>query len=187
MSENKVQFGLRNVHYSVISYSNAGVISYGTPKAIPGAVTLTLDASSEVTPFYADNVTFYQSISNNGYSGDLEMARFPDEMLEDIWGLTLGSTSKVLTENANTEPKEFALLYQISGDADEQYYVLYRCTGTRPAIGSTTTTNTKEPQTQTSTISALPVAAGNVMARTTKDTPAATKTAWFNSVFVESP
>lgn len=186
MAENKVQFGLKNVHYSVISYSGS-TISYGTPKAIPGAVTLTLDAQGDVTPFYADNVTYWQSIANNGYSGSLEMARYPDEMLEDIWGMTLGSTSKVLTENANTEPKEFALLYQISGDADEQYYVLYRCTGTRPAVGSTTTTNTKEPQTMSSDISALPTSAGMVMARTTKDTPAATKTAWFNSVFVESP
>lgn len=187
MSENKVQFGLKNVHYAKISYSDAGVISYGTPKAVKGAVTLTLDAQGEVTPFYADNITYFQAVSNNGYSGDLEMARFPDEMLQDIWGMTLGGTSKVLTENANTEPSEFALLYQIDGDVDEQCYVLYRCSGTRPAIGSSTTTNTKEPQTQTSTISALPVAAGNVMARTTADTPSATKAAWFNSVFVESP
>lgn len=187
MAENKVQFGLKNVHYAVISYSEQGVISFGTPKAVPGAVNLSLSAQGDVTPFYADNITYYQSIANNGYSGDLEMARFPDEMLQDIWGYTIGSTSKVLTENSGVEPKEFALLFQISGDADEQYYTLYRCTGTRPAVASATTTATKEPQTQTSTISAVPLANGNVMARTTNDTPTATKTAWFNSVFVESP
>ena len=186
MSENKVQFGLKNVHYAVITYSG-GTISYGTPKAIPGAVTLTLDAQGDVTPFYADNMTYYQTVANNGYSGELEMARFPDEMLQDIWGMTLGSTSKVLTENANTEPKEFALLYQIDGDADEQYYTLYRCVGTRPAIGSATTKQTKEPQTQSSSITAMPVSTGNVLARTTNATPSATKTAWFNSVFVENP
>lgn len=186
MAENKVQFGLKNVHYAVITYSG-GTISYGTPKAVPGAVTLTLDAQGDVTPFYADNITYYQTIANNGYSGTLEMARFPDDMLEDVWGFTVGATSKVLTENASTEPKEFALLYQISGDADEQYYALYRCTGTRPAAGGTTITGSKEPQTQSSTISALPTSAGLVMARTTADTPAATKTAWFNAVFVESP
>lgn len=186
MAENKVQFGLRNVHYAVITYAG-GVISYGTPKAIPGAVTLTLDATGDTTPFYADDITYYQTIANNGYSGTLEMARFPDEMLEDIWGLSLGSTSKVLTENAFVEPKEFALLYQITGDADDQYYVLYRCTGTRPGVGSTTITQTKEPQTQSSTIAALPVSAGNVMARTTNATPSGTKTAWYNSVFIENP
>ena len=187
MAENKVQFGLKNVHYAVISYSAGGVISFGTPKAIKGAVTLTLDAQGDVTPFYADNVTYYQSIANNGYSGSLEMARYPDDMLKDVWGYTLGATSKVLTENAETEAKEFALLYQISGDADEQFYVLYKCTGTRPAVGSTTNTATKEPQTQTSNITAVPLPNGNVMARTTEATPAATKTAWFNSVFVENP
>lgn len=187
MAENKVQFGLKNVHYAVISVSDQGVVSFGTPVAVPGAVTLTLDPQGDVTPFYADNVTYYQSIANNGYSGDLEMARIPDQMLKDIWGLTEGTTSKVLTEKANAEPKAFALLYQIDGDADQQCYVLYNCTGTRPGIGSTTNTATKDPQTQKTSISAVPLANGNVMARTTASTPAATKNAWFSSVYVENP
>lgn len=186
MAENKVCFGLKNVHYAVISYSDQGVASFGTPKAIKGAVNLTMSPAGDVSPFYADNITYYQSIANNGYSGDLEIAKIPDEMLTDVWGMTLGSTSKVISE-ATAEPKEFALLYQIDGDQEEEYYVLYRCIGTRPGVGSSTITATKEPQTQTTSITAMPMANGLVSARTTKDTPAATKSGWFSSVFVESP
>lgn len=182
MSENKVQFNLKNVHYAKPATSG-----WSTPVAIPGAVTLTLDPQGDVTPFYADGITYYQSIANNGYSGDLEMARFPDKMLKDIWGMTEGATSKVLTENATVEPSAFALLYQIDGDADEQFYVLYNCTGTRPGIGSTTNTQTKEPQTQKSSITAVPLADGKVMARTTNTTPSTTKNGWFTTVFVENP
>ena len=39
--------------------------------------------------------------------------------------------------------------------------------------------------TQKSSISAVPLANGNVMARTTFDTPTDTKTGWFGAVFVE--
>ena len=45
---------------------------------------------------------------------------------------------------------------------------------------------TKEPQTQSSDITAIPLADGRVLARTTADTPTATKTGWFTTVFQES-
>lgn len=181
MAENKVQFNLKNVHYAVVSGTG-----YATPVAVPGAVSLTLDPVGDVTPFYADGLTYYQAIANNGYEGDLEMARFPDQMLEDVWGFSLGSTSKVLTENADVAPKAFALMYQIDGDAGNQYYVLYNCSGTRPGIGSETNTETKEPKTQTSSIAAIPRADGKVMARTTYSCTSSVTSNWFASVFVES-
>lgn len=190
MSENKVRFNLKNVHYSVVTetVSTTGVISYSfaTPVAIKGAVSLDLAQEGEASPFYADGIVFYNSVSNNGYSGTLEMARFSDKMMQEVWGDTLGSTSKVLTENATTNPKAFALLYQIDGDADEEYYCLYNVSGTRPNIGSKTNEDTKEPQTQSSDITAIPLADGRVLARTTADTPSATKSAWFTTVFQES-
>lgn len=187
-NENKVQFNLKNVHYAVLTEtktSGSTTYSWGTPVAVPGAVNLNLEQQGEITKFYADGIVYYQSPVNNGYEGDLEMARIVDKMLQDVWGMTLGTTSKVLTENANTEAKAFALLFQIDGDADEDCYVLYNCTGTRPAIAAKTKEDTKEPQTQSSTISAAPLGNGNVMARTTSETPEATKNGWFSQVFVE--
>lgn len=188
MPKNKVQFNLKNVYYAILTETisdNATVYSWGTPVKVPGAVSLALDAQSELSPFYADGIVYYQTVSQNGYSGDLEMAKFPDQMLKDVWGFTEGETSKVLTENITHEPKAFALLFQIDGDVDNELYVMYNCKGTKPGISSQTNTDTKEPQTQTSTISATPLENGNVQARTTGDTPAATKNSWFDSVFVE--
>ena len=136
-NENRVQFNLKNVHYAVLS--NAGTSpAWATPVHVPGAVTLTLDPQGEVTPFYADGVVYYQTVSNNGYSGSLELARVPDKMLQDIWGYTLGETSKVLTEHADVQPAAFALLYQIDGDADNELYVMYNCSASRPGAGAAT-------------------------------------------------
>lgn len=186
---NKVQFNLKNVHYAILTTVVTGSTTtntFGTPVHVPGAVSLSLEAKGEVTPFYADGVVYYQSVANNGYEGDLEMAKIPDAMLKDVWGQTLGSTSKVLTENATVEPKPFALLFQIDGDIEGEYYVMYNCTGTRPSISSETNTDTKEPKTQTTTITANPLSDGKVRARTTAETPSGTKNAWFSSVFVEA-
>lgn len=184
MSEkNKVQFNLKNVHYAIATEGDDGDLTFGTPKHVPGAVNLNLDPQGDVTPFYADGLVYYQSIANNGYSGDLEMAKFPDEMLQDVWKDILTTTSKVIVENANVEPACFALLFQIDGDKDSEYYCMYNCKGTRPSIASTTNTETKEPQTQSSTITASPMESGMVMARTTAETPAETKNNWFKSVF----
>lgn len=187
MAENKVQFNLKNVHYSLLTETvgsgGAVTYSYATPVAVPGAVTLTLDPAGEVNPFYADGIVYYNAISNQGYSGTLEMARFPDAMLKDVWGFTETATGKVLQENSSTEPKQFALLYEIDGDTDEQLYVLYNCSGTRPGIGSTTNTASKTPQTQSSSITAAPRGDGLVLGRTTDDTPTATKTGWFSAVY----
>lgn len=188
MAENKVQFGLKNVHYAVLTEGSTN--SWDTPVKVSGAVSLSLNAQGNSTDFYADNVTYYKAIANNGYSGSLEMARITDEMLEDIFALTVGSTDKVLYENANVEPKPFALLFEIDGDADHEMYCLYRVIATRPSANANTTTDSKEPQTQTIDISALPLATGSasqlglVKARTTAETPAQTKNGWFTSVTV---
>lgn len=191
MAENKVQFGLRNVYYAVLTATvgtgGTTTYSWATPVRIPGAVSLSLDAAGDITPFYADNVVFYKSVANSGYEGDLEIARVPDTMLTDVWGYTKGTTSKVIVENSMAEAKPFALLFEIDGDEDQQYYVLYNCSATRPAINGQTTTDTKEPLTQTCSITAAALEDGDVFARTSNDTPTATKTGWFSAVYRESP
>ena len=181
-TENKVQFNIKNVHYAVLDDSGESP-SWGTPVHVPGAVSLSLDQQGEVTPFYADGIVYYQSANNNGYSGDLEMARLIDQMRIDIWG-AIQTQDQVLMENANSKVNAFALLFEIDGDKNEDYYCLYNCTATRPGIAGQTSTDTKEPQTQTTTISAVALENGNVMARTTGETSAEVKNSWFQAVYV---
>lgn len=179
---NKVQFGLKNVHYAIQTISSTGVVSYGTPVAVNGAVALTLDPNASVTPFYADNMVYYNAVANNGYTGSIELAKVPDGMLSDIWGIAQNNDN-VIVESNNVEPKVFALMYQIDGDANDECYVLYNVTANKPAIGSQTTGETKEPQTRSCDLSAVAGADGKIMARTTDTTTTAVKTAWFSAVY----
>ena len=74
---NKIKYGLKNVH-AAIQTETEGVYTYAAPTAIPGAVSLSLEAQGEAEPFYADDCEYYVSAGNNGYSGDLEIALIPE-------------------------------------------------------------------------------------------------------------
>ena len=66
MTENKVKFGLANVHVSKVSRDESGNVSLGIPRRIPGAVNIKIDPQGDTTPFYADNTFYFNSNTNTG-------------------------------------------------------------------------------------------------------------------------
>ena len=153
---NKVKFGLKNVHFAVATVSGS-TVTYGTVKAIPGAVNLSLDASGDETNFAADdNAKYYNVTNNTGYSGSLELARVSNDFLSDVFGITTDDNG-LHYEDAAVEPKQFALLFEFSGDANKTRHVLYLCSASRPSLASSTTTETKDPVTETLNITASPL------------------------------
>ena len=96
---NKVTFGLSNVHIAKLIENN-GEISYDTPFALPGAVTLTMDKEGAMSIFRADNIDYYKKAINSGYSGSLEIADVIEKFLTDILGQYKDSNG-ALFENAD--------------------------------------------------------------------------------------
>ena len=181
MAENKVQFNLLNVHYAVLTSDGPAV--YESPVAVPGAVSLSLSQVGDTKKFFADGVVYWQGASNNGYEGDLEMARIPDQMLQDIWGMQKKATDNVMIENINDKQASFALLFQIDGDESNNLYCFYNCTASRPGIDAATNEEGKEPKPQKMSISIASLASGDVKASTAADTTEEVREAWFTSVY----
>lgn len=181
----KVKFGISNCHIFPITEINVGVPTYGTAIAVPGAVSFSLDQQGDINKFYADNIVYYQSASNNGYQGDLEIARIPDEVFEKIFKYTK-DTNGVYTENAHSEFAAFAMTFEEAGDDTGTKFVLYNCTATRPSKSLKTIEDSKTPVTQTLNVSAAPLANGNVLGMTSDTTPEATMNAWHNTVYIAS-
>ena len=77
----------------------------------------------------------------------------------------------------------FALLFEFDGDQKATRHVLYNCTCTRPSVTGATTSNTKEPTTESMTITAAPLSNGHIKARTTADTPATNYNGWYSAVW----
>ena len=133
-TNNKVKFGLKNCHYAKATLDpDTNVVTFGTPVAIPGAVNLSLDPEGDTEPFYADDMVYYTTVANNGYSGDLEIALIPDSFRKDILKETEDANG-VLVEDSTVEPEHFALLFEFSGDKKKIRHCMYYCTAARPTI-----------------------------------------------------
>lgn len=160
-TNNKVKFGLSNVHIAKITESE-GKITYGTPFAVPGAVSLTAEPEGDTTPFYADNIKYYIAVANNGYTGDLEIAMTPKEFLTQILGQE-EDTNGALIESSDDVNARFALMGEIEGDAKKRRFIYYDCTATRPSAEMNTIEESKEPQTDTISITMVARSTDNVI------------------------
>lgn len=182
---NKVKFNLKNAHYAMLTVDEDGNATYGTPVALPGAVSISLDANGEPENFYADGVAYYVINNNMGYDGDLELAMIPESFRVDALG-EVQDDKKVLIENANTELNSFALLFEFDGDVRHIRHVLYNCSASRPGIEGKTNEESREVQTETLTIKATPLASGVVKAKTGDSTDATTYADWYKQVYMPS-
>lgn len=185
MAKNKVKYNLKNAHYAMLTVDEEGTVSYASPVALPGAVSISLDANGEPENFYADGVAYYVINNNMGYDGDLELAMIPEDFRVSALNETLDD-KKVLIENANTELNPFALLFEFDGDVKHIRHVLYNCSASRPEIEGKTNEENREVQTETLSIKATPLASGVVKAKTGDSTDAAVYADWYKAVYMPS-
>lgn len=159
---NKVKFGIKNCYYAVLSEDENGTITYGTPVHFPGAVNLSLSKEgSDPEKFYADDIVYWQSgYTNTGYSGDFEFARIIDDFHKDVLGVVVDDNGMMI-EDADVQPKEFALMVQFSGDKHNTRHVLYRCAASRPDLASQTIEETATPVTETISLTIIPAQFGD--------------------------
>lgn len=185
---NKIKYGIKNCYYAVATIADNGSATYGTPVALPGAVSLSLEAQGENEPFYADNIVYWVGNGNTGYEGDLELARVPDSFKTDVLGM-ITDAKDVLVEDLNAEAIHFALLFQFEGDEKATKHVMYNCTCTRPTVAGETKGENITPQTETLTITATSIYNASldtdiVKAEANADTDATTYSGWTSAVYV---
>lgn len=179
----KVKFGIKNVHFFPIdSVDNTGVPTYGSVIDVKGTTSLSLDAQSSISKFYADNMVYYQTSSNNGYEGELSVALIPDAVLTEILGYTKDSEG-VITETGTAVPKAFAMTFEEDGDTTGTKFVLYNCTLTKPSRSFATTEEERTPATQTLNISAVALTDGKILAMSTDTTDSTVIQNWHTKVY----
>ena len=183
---NKVKYNLKNVHAAKLTKGDDGNFTYDTPRAIPGAVSISLEAEGDSSPFYADGIVYFRSTANNGYSGDLEIALIPEWFRTEILKELLDSNGVLVEKADNTESVKFALLFEFDGDEHGIRHVLYNCAASRPSIESQTKEETIEPRTETLNLTADPREDGLVKSRTGDTTAKATYDGWYGAVYIPS-
>lgn len=193
MSANKVKYGLKNVHYALVTEtvatdgSGAITSTYGSLKALAGAVSLSLSSSASKSVFRADDSDYFITYGQGGYEGDLEVARVNEGFLKDVLNLR-EDDDKILVEDSNAfkTVNYFALVFEFDGDQQATKHCLYKCSASRPNIASQTTgeNGSIEPQTETLTITAVPRADNDkyIHLQTQDSTTTAVIEAWYSAV-----
>lgn len=193
MSANKVKYGLKNVHYALVTEtvatdgSGAVTSTYGSLKALAGAVSLSLSNTAEKSVFRADDSDYFVSYGQGGYEGDLEVARVNESFLKDVLGYQ-ADDDNILVEDASAfkTVNYFALVFEFDGDQQATKHCLYKCSASRPNLASQTTGENGQidPQTETITITAVPRADNDkyIHIQTQDTTSTAVVSAWYTAV-----
>lgn len=122
--QNKVRFGLSNFHYGTYTEGSGGSVSLGSCLELKGAVSLNMDPDTAEAIFWADNVKYYVANRNNGYTGDLVMAKFPDTFKTAVLNyLTLADGG--VAESKLLETKQMYIAFEVEGNAKKTRYIIY--------------------------------------------------------------
>ena len=181
---NKIKYNLKNVHAAKLTRTTEGGYTYATPKAIPGAVSISLDAEGESSPFYAVGIVYFRTNTNNGYSGVLEIALIPEWFRTEILKEKLDKNGVLVDRADASEVEKFALLFEFDGDVHSIRHVLYNCDASRPSIESETREDTIEPGTEKLSLTADPREDGLVKSRTGDTTSKETYDNWYKTVYI---
>lgn len=127
-AKNKVKYGLSNCHIAPIDPATG---EYEAVIKLPGIIKFTSSPEGNSTVLYADDMAYYVAQSNNGYTGELETADIPDDVLALILGNKTDANG-IVYESAADQGKNFALLFEIKGDVKKRRVAYYNCSASRP-------------------------------------------------------
>ena len=151
---NKVRFGLSNVRFGLYTVGEDDAVTMGAPGAQKGAVSLTLDPETAESVFHADNQIYYQENKDNGFTGELEMAKFDDAIKTTFLNyvsMTGGGIGQVKT----MPTKKVYIAFQIEGDVQARRTILYNVSLGQISFNHATTEDTNEPTTETLPITVI--------------------------------
>ena len=145
----KIHYGICNVYYSVLTETlgtnGQYTESYGSPKQLIGARSISLSPTQENVNFAADNnANYYTQNIFSGYEGTLVLATLDDNFRKDIYGEKT-DTNNLVGESIYDTPKKFALLFQFETDDKAVRHIMYRCSAGKYEIASSTKDQTIEP------------------------------------------
>lgn len=154
-----VRYGIRNVH---VAWYDEEQATFGTPFALPGCRTLKTSPEGDTKKWFADDVVYYIGRANNGYTGELEMAKIALQIMAEAQGWEYDETNDVMFEvtGGDVAAKPFALLFEVEGDESNTRFCYYNCTLDRPEHEWGTTEDGIEPTTEKVGLSIDPLSIG---------------------------
>lgn len=151
---NKVEFGISQLHVGTYTVANDGTVTLGTPYHQAGAVSFSPETQSEQNIFYADNIAYWSGYSGGTIEGDLEVAMFDDQFKTDFLGYVALTNGGLAAVKNPTKPNVY-VAFQVEGDAESRKVILYNCSLGNISREYNTIEESKEPTTETLSITCI--------------------------------
>lgn len=152
--ENIVEFGISNLHVCTYDVNSDGSVTMGTPIALPGSKSLSLEPDEEEQKFYADNTVYYSSFSDNGFTGSIEVAKFTDEFKTTFMNYVKLADGGV-GQYKNKNRQNVCIMFECEGDAQNRRGILYNVSLGGIQRSYSTREGSKEPTTETMDITVV--------------------------------
>ena len=145
-AKDKVMFGICNVHFGTYEVDGDGNVTLGAPYHVPGSVNLSLEPDSEEVKFYADNVEYWTTYSDNGYTGELENALFDDQFKLNFMNY-IQLDDGGIAQLKGVQNKKVYMMFEAETDIAARRCILYNLSLGQITREYATTEASAEPQT----------------------------------------
>nr|DAV68027.1 MAG TPA: tail tube protein [Caudoviricetes sp.] len=155
MDKNKVEFGISNLHVGTYDVNpSTGAVTMGEGIILPGAVSLSLEPEGDSNSFYADDMIFHSDYQDNGFSGTLKVARFTDDFKKKFLGYVETKDGGLASVKGAVKPALW-VSFEAKGDKEKRRVLLYNVTLGGISREYETTSDKKEPATESSKITVI--------------------------------
>lgn len=155
MDKNKVEFGISNLHAGTYDVNlSTGAVTMGEGIMLPGAVSLSLEPEGDSSSFYADDKIFHSDYQDNGFSGTLKVAKFTDDFKKKFLGYVETKDGGLASMKGAVKPALW-VSFEAKGDKEKRRVLLYNVTLGGISREYETTSDKKEPATESSKITVI--------------------------------
>lgn len=177
MNDNRVEYGLKNVHFAPMTSQS----TFATPIHMPGAASIKLSPVNETIEeeLYHGDISY--CILNKGYTGTLNLALIPDEF--SLSCLCFKEENEMIVESTEPHHKAFALLFEFDGDSQKTRHILYNCIASRTDLESETKSSNNTITTNSIPLRVLPYDFKKIVKAKVKQESSKYDT-WFNEITI---
>ena len=147
----KVRTGVEGLHYAVIlTDDDSSGLTYDTPVAVPGLITMNVNPNTNSATLYADNKAAVTYSSVGTIEVEVELDYLADEVIGILTGREVDGADHYIT-NINSAPYVGIMYKQTYDDGSESYIRLMKGKFKEPSHNSETQNDSVNFQTGTIT------------------------------------
>lgn len=126
MANNKVEFGISNLHVGLYTVADDGTVTMGTPYHQKGAISFSPEQDSNENTEYADNIAYWSEYSEGPFTGDLTVMLFDDDFKTDFLGYVTTNKGGLGQVKGAVKPSVY-IAFEIEGDKEKRRAIFYNC------------------------------------------------------------